>query len=257
MEQRALARSTKTMLALAWLVVVVGLAGLGGWQLERAESKERVLATHRGAAQQPAVDLNAVLERGVALDAEALKFRAAVVRGSWVANRSFLLDNRRHDGRLGFEVLSPVAVDGTGSWVLVNRGWIPAAGYSETGRVLPNPTPPPVGATTLSGELVVPPGGLFVDAVTRQGLSAALPWPRLAQYVDLTVMSELLSRPLLPLVLRLDPQQPGGFTRDWVVIASGVRPGRHVAYAFQWFALAATAALIPPILWLRQRRYRR
>jgi surfeit locus 1 family protein len=52
------------------------------------------------------------------------------VRGKWDGSRQFLLDNRTRDGRAGYEVLTPLALD-DGRWLLVNRGSVPFGGYRD------------------------------------------------------------------------------------------------------------------------------
>ncbi len=47
--------------------------------------------------------------------------------GTFIHDQQFLLDNRSHQGRPGWEVLTPLALD-DGRLILVNRGWIPFSG---------------------------------------------------------------------------------------------------------------------------------
>ena len=41
--------------------------------------------------------------------------------------KKFLLDNRVHQERAGYHVLTPFRADGAEAVVLVNRGWVPLA----------------------------------------------------------------------------------------------------------------------------------
>ena len=70
-------------------------------------------------------------------------------------------------------------------------------------------------------------------------------WPRVVQYVVPDRVSEQLGYPVLDRVIRLGPEAPGALPRDWgeqPPVPFG--PQRHVGYAVQWFALAATLLVI-------------
>jgi len=57
-----------------------------------------------------------------------------------------------------------------------------------------------------------------------------------------------------PFVLLMDPDAAGGFVRHWVPEEMG--PGRHFAYALQWFAMAAVLAAL--LVWnFRKRKAQR
>ena len=48
-----------------------------------------------------------------------------------------------------------------------------------------------------------------------------------------------------------DSAEPDGFVRDWK--PSGLTPERHLGYAFQWFALALTLAVLVLVSFLKSR----
>ena len=50
-------------------------------------------------------------------------------RGRFVDERTVYLDNKLRHGRPGYEVNAPLRLDGT--YVLVNRGWVPAGKSRE------------------------------------------------------------------------------------------------------------------------------
>jgi cytochrome oxidase assembly protein ShyY1 len=62
--------------------------------------------------------------------------------------------------------------------------------------------------------------------------------------VDREALSEALNRPLSARILRVDPAQRIGFTRDLSVQANTLPPEKHRAYALQWFGLAAAFAVL-------------
>ncbi len=74
-------------------------------------------------------DSTPVLNARVDLDA-ADRFRRIAVSGRFEPSRQFLLDNRSHAGKPGYEVLTPFVLD-DGQRILVNRGWVPFRGYRD------------------------------------------------------------------------------------------------------------------------------
>ena len=77
-------------------------------------------------------------------------------------------------------------------------------------------------------------------------------WPRVIQFLDFAALEQRLGAPLRPFVLRLDPALEHGYRRDWKIAA--ISPDKHLAYAFQWFALAVAVAVVFLVLSLRRRK---
>lgn len=214
---------------LATALLLPLLVALGIWQMGRAEQKQALLDLYQGRADAAPV----VLDGGQA-DLAALRFRRAMVTGRFDDANQILLDNRIHRGRAGYEVITPLRIAGSGIGVLVNRGWVP---LGASRAQLPE-APAPAGRVTLHGVLAAPPAqGL--DVGRRVAPDAA--WPALLS-IDTVWLEQRLGYRLLPYVVLLDPQESGGFVREWKLFDFG--PERHWGYAFQWFALAAALVII-------------
>lgn len=232
----------------AWLPLVAAaactalFAGLGTWQLERAGDKRALLAAIERGTEAPAL---ALPDETGALAARA--WRRVRVYGRFLGGRQFLLDNRIHEGRVGFDVLTPLVRAG-GRAVLVDRGWVPAGPRRE-------PLVPIAlevsGALTVSGRLWLPEPGLALGPALAPAAGGA-PWPRLATRVDYAAMGRALGRELVPAVVRADGDAPWVLTPRPPAPAFG--PARHYGYAVQWFALALTVMAVTLILRLRRGR---
>ncbi len=208
-----------TLVVMALLPVLVSL---GFWQLSRAEQK-RVLLT-RYAEHQHAAPLT--VDQVVA-SAEPV-FRRVQLRGHLDADHSLLLDNRIRDGRPGVELLQPFQDQGSGQWVLLNRGWLP----------WPNRRTPPVFSTpqnTLDvlGWVYESPGAVF----QLQADPLAASWPRLITAVTPAALWAELGREGFADEVRIAPGV-GAYQADWPLISTGMGPEKHTAYAVQWFAMA-------------------
>lgn len=228
---RAFRPGLRPSLMVAALLVL--LIGLGLWQLDRAEQKRALLAEFEARPQQAAIRLDAGLEAG-----PDWRYRQAWARGRYDPAHQFLLDNRVHQGRVGYQVLTPLRLAHSDTVVLVNRGWVPQ------GRTRADLPPLPVdseGVVTVEGMIDFPPADPFR---LGEGEARAPGWPKVLQQIDFELQSQQLDARLLPLVLLLGPDQPDGFVRRWAPIPEEFGPARHVGYAVQWFALAVALVIL-------------
>jgi surfeit locus 1 family protein len=205
---------------------------LGNWQLGRAAEK-RALDQDFSAAG-PALPLPPAA-------AAVPSYQPVTANGIYDSAHQFLLDNLSEGGQAGVHVLTPLLLS-DGSAILVDRGWAP---FGATRDVLPDvavaETPRQV-----AGRL---------DDLPRPGIELAAPqgkgWPRLISYPKMPELAAELGRELRPQRILLDPREPDGFVRNWRL--GGISAERHLGYAIQWFAFAATAVAIWFALGLRRR----
>lgn len=221
-------------------VVLLGLlVSLGNWQLQRAEQKRALLAAYESARP----DTTIRLQPGMPVYA-GLAYQHAVGTGHYDATHQFLLDNRIHEGRAGYHVLTPFVLNGSKRAVLVNRGWLPLGASRER---LPEIA---IGAEdrTIQGRVRLLPERVFTlgEEQPRRG------WPYRIQRVRTDALAGELGYSLLPFVLLLDPDQPQGYVRDWRPFPSRFGPQRHIGYAVQWFGLAVALLVIYLIVNIRK-----
>jgi surfeit locus 1 family protein len=198
---------------------------LGNWQMNRAQEKRERQALFEARSNDTPVRLT-----GAVPAAEPLLFRRVRVAGTWMEDRQFYVDNRIREGRAGFHVVTPLAIEGSDAAVLVNRGWVargpeyprpprvavPGGRMEVTGMA----TRPPARVLELSGETVA--GDVW------QNLSIE----RFAAHARLA---------LLPVVVLADsPAQGLAAVRE--VPDAGI--AKHIEYAFTWFSLATTLVVL-------------
>lgn len=218
-------------------ILVFSLLGL--WQLQRAGDKHELIeAIERGREGR-------ALELPYAETALGdLEYRRIHARGHFLSERQFLFDNRMLEGRVGYDVLTPLVLE-DGRTILVDRGWVPAGPRREPQRPVALEVSGPV---TVTGRLWRPaPGVALGRAVTEsQG------WPRTATRVDYEAFADALGRSLVPAVIRAEERHPWALrTRP---LGPPFGPQRHYGYAVQWFALALTVLVIAVVLYWRARR---
>lgn len=208
----------------AGIAVALLTLQLGNWQTRRAAEKDAMQVRFRTAAEQPSAPL------GPGLPSE---WQQVTLRGTWLPERSILLDNRVYHGRPGFHVLTPLRMAGQGGIVLVNRGWIPA-GHDR--RSLPAVSTPP-GDVIVEGRVRLPGARPFTLGDESAAPSGA-PW----QTLDLARFRTVTGLAVSDFHVQQSGTAPDGLVRDWPEPYAGVE--RHRAYAVQWYSLAALAALL-------------
>lgn len=202
---------------------------LGNWQLSRAHYKQELQNRYDRMQQDGVVRIGPAL-----VEKEGLLFRSVEVRGEFVPGREILLDNRVYKTLAGYHVLTPLRIEGSERFVLVNRGWLGL----ENGR---RDRLPPVKA--VMGEIVL--RGIAVDPHSRYfEFKGAAPQGRLWQNLDFDQYQAWLGKPLQPILIQQTGDSGDGLIRDWPRPDTGV--GTHISYAVQWFGLAAAIA----VLWL-------
>ena len=98
----------------------------------------------------------------------------------------------------------------------------------------------PAGPLAVRAMIRLPPDKTFRLAAVEEPVSG---WPQVIEQLEMGPIEKRLGHRLRPLVLLLDPNDPGGFVRDWKPVY-GITPDRHRAYAAQWFTLALVLLLI-------------
>lgn len=217
---------------------------LGLWQLDRAAYKDSLVRRYAAAAVASPTPFGKV-----AATPPADAFPRVAVRGSWLADRVYLLDNPHHDARGGVEVYVPLALPGDSRLLLVDLGFLPTA--REQAPALP---PLPAGEVDLHG-LYLPPPGVGLE-LGGDALAGQAHWPKTTIYLDLGQVAKDLGRPLYPRVLALDANPAARYQREHPFDFSSMPPSRHRAYAFQWFSFAVAVVVIFLVLH-RKRRPRR
>ena len=215
---------------IAAVVLISLFIGLGFWQLERADQKRHLTELLGTRSNLPPLQLTADA------DTTGLEYRKLRVSGIFLAAKSVFIENRKHLGRDGFHVITPLRVEGGSRYLLVNRGWV-AAGRS---RSLPDVETPDL-PVEVTGQATIPsPPALILGAADAfQENNPRWPYLTLERYARWSGLD------ILPYVLQQEEGDTQGFVRSWP--QHRPEPGMHVGYAIQWFAFALIVALI----WLR------
>jgi surfeit locus 1 family protein len=210
---------------------------LASWQWRRAEASRALIERFADAGAADALET----PPWDAAD-ETQRYRRVRLRGRFAEDRQFLLDNIVANGRPGYHVLTPFRPRDSERWLIVNRGWVPAAGDR---RSLPD-VAVAGDERIVTGRLerLLRPGLRLGDAVVVGGdeTVAVVAYPTAAD------LQRLLGAPVGEWQVLLDAAEPDGYLREWRAAALG--PERHLVYAGQWLLFALLAVTIAcGILW--------
>jgi surfeit locus 1 family protein len=215
---------------------VVATAYLGNWQLERAAYKLELQQRMDLARAQPPLHLPAAPVR-----TQDVAFYRVEAEGEFRPELSVFLDNKVRNGVVGYEVVTPVRLGGSGLHVLVDRGWVKApASRSELPAVIT-----PAGPVRVEG-IALPPPRRFVE------LSDQTVTGRVWQNLHFDRYQQTYHVDLQPVLIQQHNDLGDGLARTWSRPDTGV--DMHRAYALQWFAMSAVIAVVYFLLNVRRKK---
>lgn len=205
---------------------------LGFWQLDRAQQKRSTAAAMEERRALPPLALTGGPLSRPQLTAEALEFRTLSVSGEFVPAGELLITNRKHLGKPGFHVITPLRLRDSDRYLLVNRGWVAASGNRAPAIETPR------GPIELRGETNIPSAPAIELAFDPHASNL---WP----FLTLENYRAWSGLDILPFIILQSPDSPHGFVRAWGTARPGA--GMHLGYAIQWFSFG----LLSLVLWLR------
>lgn len=227
----------------------------GVWQMGRAEAKRQAQAALAQQRQMPAWT---AADWPCQADPAALPVqRPVLLRGHWLAAHTVFLENRPMAGASGFIVVTPLRLSPgntacPGGIVLVQRGWVPR---DPAQRLRLPDVFTPAQEVQVSGRIL--PGLSRVYQLGAEAPAGRAAAPLVRQNADAAFWSDWLGvPPLAGAVLQeqaATPQDAPVLQRAWPEVGQG--QDKHLAYAAQWFAMAAVVAGLT--IWFQLIRPRR
>ena len=187
-----------------------GFIALGNWQARRGDEKRATAAE--------------------------LEKKRVSLRGVFRPELTVLLDNKVRNHRAGYEVVTPLSVDG--EHVLVLRGWIEAG---RTRDAVP--------------EVRTPSGPLSVEGIALERLPRVMPLKedpksRVRQGIELEQFAAQTGLRLRPYFLEQHSPADDGLLRDWP--RPDAKVATHESYSLQWYSFAGLAAVLFIVLSFRR-----
>jgi surfeit locus 1 family protein len=212
------------------LILLPVLLRLGFWQLARADQKRAILAAQSAKLALPPK----IIDRQFT-DTENLEFRRLEISGTFLNQYQIFIDNKVHQGEVGYDVVTPLQIKNSKQFVLVNRGWVP---QGESRAVLPVIDTPAKEVSLVGIAKYHPKDVVSFGAANRSNKG----WPAVVRWIDIKALQTETKLDLLPFLLLLDPKSQYGFVCEWTFV--NMPPEKHVSYAVQWFGMAAVLLVI-------------
>ncbi len=217
-------------MALAATACAAGIA-LGNWQAGRAEEKRLLGAQLAQAMGSAPVEISSRVA-----NPESLVLKKVAAKGRLIDEHTVFLDNKLRRGRPGYEVVTPLKLDGM--HVLVNRGWV-AGG--RTREQLPQ-VPVPAGITRVEG--------LALAQLPHALEPGPAPAGKVRQNIDIDAFARETGLRLQPVLIQQYSPADDGLVRDWPRPDAGAQ--KHASYALQWYSLAVLAVVLLIVLSIRR-----
>ncbi|MFJ6661519.1 SURF1 family protein [Streptomyces sp. NPDC091377] len=236
------------LLTLLAVALVPTMIELGFWQLHRHERRVELNTVIADSLAAEPVAAESLTSPGAEVDKEYL-YRRVTATGRFDAEDEVVVRRRTNqDEKVGFHVLTPFVLR-DGKVLLVNRGWIPADGPSQT--EFPKVPAPPAGEITVTGRLMP-------DQTTAEsGIKnvAGLP-DRQIMLISSEQEAERLGRPVLGGYIEMTAPESGGDLPEAIPAPDHDGIGNHMAYAVQWWLFTAAVPVGWVILVRREARDR-
>jgi len=238
---------------LATLLVLGGIAltiRLGIWQLDRLEQRRLFNARVTAQLSQPVLELNG---ESLGVDLRGMEYRSVVVSGEYDFSRQVGLRNQVWENEPGVRLLTPLKIQGTDQYILVERGWVPGVNSTETDwRRYDEP-----GLVHVSGMIRAseskPDFGRRADPLPAPGKLALRLW----HFANVDAIARQLPYSLLPVYVQQAPDPTWSSLPHRSLPELEITEGPHMSYALQWFSFATLLAFGYPYFVFKRSRVAR
>lgn len=236
------------ILTLLALVLIPTMVRLGIWQMHRYEERSARNQLVADALAAKPVPVERLTSAGHTVTS-AERYRTATAKGRFDTDHEVVVRRRTNaDDEVGFHVLTPFVLD-DGKVLLVNRGWIPADGPSQT--AFPKIPAPPGGEVTVTGRLMPD------ETTETSGIKDLKGLPdRQIMLINSAAEAERLGVEVLGGYLALTAPEPKDDTPEPLGSPGDENAALNYAYALQWWLFATAVPVGYVILVRRERRDR-
>ena len=244
-------------MTLATLATMALCIKAGLWQYNKAELKQSLQTQLNARLAEPPAALTDLFTADKLIadkvaHLENLRYRRVKFTGIYDTRYQVLLDNQVENTVAGYHVFTPVKIEGSQFYVLVNRGWIKGSADRKPPVVIA-----PQGRQEIAGDIALPAKKFFTLEAppAKDGKWQPILQNQVWQHLDLQRYIKSVPFAVQPFVVRLDAKsKAGGFARNWP--APGERVSMHLGYAYQWFGFALTLLVIYIVLNVKQKQFK-
>jgi len=240
--------SRRWILATLLVVIAMGVCvRLGIWQLDRLEKRRAFNQRVSAQLAQPTLELTA----GAATqDLSGMEYRSVIVRGQYNHAHQVALRNQVWGNQPGVHLLTPLKIEGSDDYILVNRGWVPVddfassdwSDYNEPGTVEVN--------GMIRASQSRPDYGGRTDPTPAPGEGPLTHW----NFANVERISDQAPFALLPVYVQQAPDPAWRELPNRSFPELELTEGPHQSYAMQWFSFAVLLGVGYPLFIRRRMR---
>ncbi|MER6715886.1 SURF1 family protein [Streptomyces sp. NPDC000877] len=236
------------ILTLIALLLIPTMIRLGIWQMHRYEERtaRNQLVTDALAAKPVPVEQLTAPGHTVT---SAERYRTVTAKGRFDTEDEVVVRRRTNsDDEVGYHVLTPFVLD-DGKVLLVNRGWIPSDGPSQT--AFPKVPAPPSGEVTVQGRLMPS------ETTAASGIKDLKGLPeRQIMLINSEQEARRLKAEVLGGYIAQTAPEPKGDTPELLGDPGKEDAALNYAYAIQWWLFSAAVPVGWVVLARREARER-
>ncbi|MER5524366.1 SURF1 family protein [Streptomyces sp. NPDC002677] len=219
------------ILTLISLLLIPTMIRLGFWQKHRYEERSARNALVAQALDAKAVPVERVTEPGHAVTRKE-RYHTVTATGTFDTADEVVVRRRTNsDDEVGYHVLTPFVL-ADGRVLLVNRGWIPSDGPSQT--AFPKIPAPPAGRVTVQGRLMPD------ETTAASGIKDLKGLPdRQIMLINSAEQARRLGKQVLGGYVQQTAPEPKGDTPEQISDPGKEDAPLNYAYMIQWWLFAA------------------
>lgn len=219
------------ILTLVALLLIPTMIRLGIWQMHRYEERSARNQLVADALDAKPVPVEKLTSPGHTVTSKQ-RYRTVTAEGHFDTGREVVVRRRVNaDEEVGFHVLTPFVL-ADGKVLLVNRGWIPADGPSQT--AFPKIPAPPSGRVTVTGRLMPD------ETTEASGIKNLEGLPdRQVMLINSEQEARRLDARVLGGYVAQTKPEPKGDTPELIGRPGDENAPLNYAYAIQWWLFAA------------------
>ncbi len=196
---------------------------LGVWQVDRAAQKHSMNQQKLQYAQSDPVAIHS-------LKHTPAEHQSVTLEGEFDIDNIWFLKNQIINGQYGYDVLMPFNTY-RGDSVIVNLGWV-AGETSHNPDLHPDQLMDWLDTQSIHGNARAPMNLPFVENIFQSNENASI--------LEITPASFPYSDIEPSWYLQISPNHPTALRTHWQ--DKSIKASKHIGYALQWFAMAATLA---------------
>ncbi|MFF4653884.1 SURF1 family protein [Streptomyces sp. NPDC001381] len=219
------------ILTLVALLLIPTMIRLGFWQMHRYDERTARNQLVSDALTAEPVPVERLTSPGHTVT-RGERYRGVTATGTFDTAHEVVVRRRvNSDETVGFHVLTPFVLT-DGKVLLVNRGWIPADGPSQT--AFPKVPAPPSGKVTVTGRLMPD------ETTAASGIKDLKGLPdRQIMLINSAEQAERLGAEVLGGYIAQTAPEPKGDTPELIGEPGREDAALNYAYAIQWWLFAA------------------